>query len=166
MAIAEQQVPETPPAQGGTVRVENPATGQVIGDVPLRRAEEVAAMVARARAVQPAWEALGYEGRARVLRRAQQWVATNRDRVVQTIVSETGKAYEDALVAEVLYAASAFGFWAKHAPKFLADEKVRAASPFVLGRKLVVRYRPVGVVGVIGPWNYPLTNSFGDCIQI
>ena len=34
----------------------------------------------------------------------------------------------------------------------------------MLGRKLVVRYRPVGVVGVIGPWNYPLTNSFGDCI--
>ena len=32
------------------------------------------------------------------------------------------------------------------------------------GRKLIVRYAPVGVVGVIGPWNYPLTNSFGDCI--
>src|ERR687893_2681523 len=71
---------------------------------------------------------------------------------------------EDVLIAEVNYAASAFGFWAKNAPKFLADEKVRTTSPFVLGRKLVVRYQPLGLVAVIGPWNYPLTNSFGDCI--
>ena len=77
---------------------------------------------------------------------------------------ESGKTYEDALLAEVAYAANAFGFWAKHAPDYLGDEKVRTANPFVLGRKLVVRYRPVGLVGVIGPWNYPLTNSFGDCI--
>jgi acyl-CoA reductase-like NAD-dependent aldehyde dehydrogenase len=41
---------------------------------------------------------------------------------------------------------------------------VKTASPFVKGRKLIVRHVPVGVVGVIGPWNYPLTNSFGDCI--
>ena len=41
---------------------------------------------------------------------------------------------------------------------------MRTGSPFLLGKKCVVRYRPVGVVGVIGPWNYPLTNSFGDCV--
>jgi acyl-CoA reductase-like NAD-dependent aldehyde dehydrogenase len=91
-------------------------------------------------------------------------VIDNADRVARTIVSENGKAYEDAQLAEVSYAAAAFGFWAKNAPKYLADEKVRTTSPFVLGRKLAVRYEPVGVVGVIGPWNYPLTNSFGDCI--
>src|SRR3954465_12856023 len=119
MATVEHQVPETPPAPAGTIQVENPATGRVIGEVPVRRPEEVAEMVARARAAQPAWEALGYEGRGRVLRRAQQWVARNQARIVGTIVAETGKAYEDALVAEVLYAASAFGFWAKHAPEFL-----------------------------------------------
>ena len=68
------------------------------------------------------------------------------------------------MLAEVAYAASGFGFWAKHAPKYLADEKVSTSNPFVLGRKLRVRYAPAGVVGVIGPWNYPLTNSFGDCI--
>ena len=122
------------------------------------------ALVARARAAQPAWEALGFEGRAKVLRRAQKWMVDNADRIARTIVSETGKAYDDALLAEVAYAISAFGFWAKHAPRFLADEKVRTSSPFLVGRRLVVRYRPLGVIGVIGPWNYPLTNSFGDCI--
>jgi acyl-CoA reductase-like NAD-dependent aldehyde dehydrogenase len=99
-----------------------------------------------------------------VLRRAQKWTVDNADRIARTIVSETGKAYDDALLAEVGYVASAFGFWARHAPRFLGDEKVRTSSPFLVGRRLVVRYRPLGVIGVIGPWNYPLNNSFGDCI--
>jgi acyl-CoA reductase-like NAD-dependent aldehyde dehydrogenase len=146
------------------IEVKNPATGEVIGSVPAVPVEEVGAQVARARAAQLGWEALGFDGRAKVLRRAQKWIVDNGERVAQTIVSENGKAYEDAYVAEVGYTAAAFGFWAKNAPKFLADEKLRSSSPFVLGRKLVVRYAPVGVVGVIGPWNYPLINSFGDCI--
>jgi len=147
-----------------SIQVENPATGAVIATVPATSAEDVRALAARARAAQPAWEALGFEGRGRVLRRAQKWVTDHRDRIVETIVSETGKTHDDALLNEIIYAATAFGFWAKHAPSYLADEKVRSANPLVAGRKLVVRYRPLGVIGVIGPWNYPLTNSFGDCI--
>jgi acyl-CoA reductase-like NAD-dependent aldehyde dehydrogenase len=148
----------------GAIEVTNPATGAVVGSVAETSPEDVPELVARARAAQPAWEALGFEGRAKVLRRAQKWVVDNTDRIVDTIVSETGKTREDAQLAEVGYAAGAFGFWAKHAERYLADEKVRSASPFVAGRKLVVRYAPLGVVGIIGPWNYPLTNSFGDCI--
>jgi acyl-CoA reductase-like NAD-dependent aldehyde dehydrogenase len=158
---------EQPPATAGeesSIRVSNPATGELVATVPRVAAADVADLVARARAAQPAWESLGFDGRARVLRRAQRWVVESSDRIARTIVSETGKAYDDALMAEVGYAAAAFGFWAKQAPRFLGDEKVRTTSPFLLGRKLVVRYRPLGVIGVIGPWNYPLTNSFGDCI--
>ncbi|MEN3283254.1 MAG: hypothetical protein V7607_4394, partial [Solirubrobacteraceae bacterium] len=107
---------------------------------------------------------LGFEGRGRVLRRAQKWLVDNVDRVVETIVSETGKTYEDALIAEVMYGANALGFWAKKAPSYLADERIRSGSPLLKGKKLVLRYRPIGLVGVIGPWNYPLTNSFGDCV--
>ncbi len=165
MAIEQQNAPA--PLPGGerdTIAVENPATGEIIRHVPVTGPDEVRALAARARAAQPAWEALGFEGRARILRRAQKWVVDNSERIVGTIVAETGKAYEDAQLAEISYAATAFGFWAKHAEEFLADEKVKAGTPFVAGRKLVVRYRPLGVVGVIGPWNYPLTNTFGDCI--
>jgi acyl-CoA reductase-like NAD-dependent aldehyde dehydrogenase len=147
-----------------TIAVENPATGEVVATVPVTSPDEVTAMVSRARAAQPAWEALGYEGRGRILRRAQRWLLDNTSRVVETIVSETGKTHEDAEIAEVAYAANAFGFWAKRAPEYLADEKIRSANPFVAGRRLMVRYGPVGVVGVIGPWNYPLVNSFGDTI--
>jgi acyl-CoA reductase-like NAD-dependent aldehyde dehydrogenase len=84
--------------------------------------------------------------------------------VIETVCSETGKTYEDALIAELSYIVHAFKFWARKAPGYLADQRVRSGSPFALGRKLVVRYEPIGVVGVIGPWNYPLSNSFGDCL--
>ena len=146
------------------ITVENPATGEVVGQVPILSADEVRALAERGRAAQPAWEALGFDGRARILRRAQKWVVDHQDRLIATIVSETGKTHEDALLAEIGYVSNGFGFWAKQAPNYLADEKVRSANPFVLGRKLVVRYEPLGLVGVIGPWNYPLSNSFGDCI--
>jgi acyl-CoA reductase-like NAD-dependent aldehyde dehydrogenase len=158
MATLEQ------PTSSDEIRVENPATGELVASVPRIAPDAVPALVARARAAQPAWEALGFDGRGEILRRAQKWVVENSDRIARTIVSETGKTYDDALMAEIGYVASAFGFWAKHAPRFLADEKVRTSSPFLVGRRLVVRYRPLGVIGVIGPWNYPLTNSFGDCI--
>ena len=158
MATIEQ------PDRPETIEVENPATGKVIRTVPVTSPGEVAAMVDRARAAQPAWEALGFEGRGRVLRRMQKWLVDNAERVIQTIVDESGKTYEDAAVVELAYGAGALGFWAKRAPEYLADEKIRTSNPFVAGRKLVVRYGPVGVVGVIGPWNYPLTNSFGDSI--
>ena len=159
MATLEEQ-----PTASDQIRVENPATGEFVAAVPRVGVDAVPGLVARARAAQPAWEALGFDGRAKILRRAQKWTVDNADRVARTIVSETGKAYEDALLAVVGYVVGAFGFWAKHAPRFLADEKVRTSSPFLVGRRLLVRYRPLGVVGVIGPWNYPLTNSFGDCI--
>jgi len=166
--MASTEAPATQSTNGAPTRpdieVENPATGQVIATVPDLGPEEVKDLAAKARAAQPGWEALGFEGRGRVMRRAQKWMLDHADRVIETIVSETGKTYEDAQLAEISYGASAFGFWAKNAGKYLADERVKSSSPLVLGRKLIVRFRPLGLVGVIGPWNYPLTNSFGDCI--
>jgi acyl-CoA reductase-like NAD-dependent aldehyde dehydrogenase len=147
-----------------SIVVENPATGKVVATVPAATPEQVKEMVARARRAQPAWQALGFEGRAKILRRAQKWVLDNSDRFLDTVVAESGKTREDAALAELGYAASAFGFWAKNAAKYLADEKIHASSPFLIGRRVFVLYEPVGVVGVIGPWNYPFTNSVGDAI--
>src|SRR4029079_7078826 len=101
------------------IEVLNPATGDVIRKVPDLGPADVAELARRGRAAQPGWEALGCEGRGRILRRAQKWVLDNADRVIATIVSETGKTYEDAMFAEFSYAASSFGFWAKNAEEFL-----------------------------------------------
>jgi len=84
MATVEQQ-------QSTGTAVENPATGEVIGNVPSTTPEELRAMAERGRAAQPAWEALGFDGRAKILRRAQKWVTDNAERIAKTIVAESGK---------------------------------------------------------------------------
>jgi acyl-CoA reductase-like NAD-dependent aldehyde dehydrogenase len=166
MASVEQQTPaETNGASAPTIGVENPATGELITTIPVHGADELKAMADRARAAQPQWEAIGFEGRGRIMRRAQKWMLDNADRVLDTVVSETGKTYEDAQLADFGYTVSALGFWAKEGPKYLEDERVPSwRNPVAAGKKLVIRYAPVGLVGVIGPWNYPIVNSFGDCI--
>ena len=175
MATVEQHVEqEISQAHNGTARdedrthpeipVENPATGAQIAAVPDLDGDAVAELAARARIAQPGWEAIGFDGRAQVLLRMQKWLMDNADQVTETIVSETGKTYEDARLAEVAYGGGAFGFWAKNAEKYLEDERVHTAAGAVKGKKLILRHRPLGLIGVIGPWNYPLMNSFGDCI--
>src|SRR5438094_6166030 len=175
MATVDQQVSQQAPKDaahagnglaegGGGIPVESPATGETIATVPDLGADAVAEMAARGRAAQPGWDAFGFEGRARVLLRAQKWLMDNSEQVVSTIVAETGKTYEDATFAEISYGGGAFGFWAKEAANYLADERVKSSQVLVKGKKLILRFRPLGLIGAIGPWNYPLTNSFGDCI--
>ena len=89
---------------------------------------EVAAVVARARAAQPGWEALGFDGRAKILRRAQKWTIDNADRIARTIVSETGKTYEDAQLAEVSYAAPAPSASGPRTPRSTSPTR-RSARP-------------------------------------
>ena len=148
----------------GMIAVENPATGETIASVPNMSAGQVEALVARARAAQPAWEAMGFEARGRLMLRLRHWLVANRERLIDTVVAENGKTREDALLAELFYMADSLGFWAKRAKGYLAEEKMRTHSPFVLGKKVVVRHRPLGVVGVIAPWNYPLTLGVGDAL--
>ncbi len=155
---------EIEPAPDGMIAVENPATGEQIATVENMSSAQVEALVARARRAQPAWEALGFDERARLMYRLRHWLVTNRAAVIDTVVAENGKTREDALLAELFYMADSLGFWAKRAEKYLADEKVRTHSPFVFGKKVVIRHRPLGVVGVIAPWNYPLTLGVGDAL--
>jgi acyl-CoA reductase-like NAD-dependent aldehyde dehydrogenase len=148
-----------------TIAVENPATGAVITSVPVIGPAELASLAERARAAQPDWAALGFGGRAALMRRAQRWTLANRERVIDTVIQETGKTYEDAHTTDYGYVVQSFGFWAKHAERYLADERTHYwGNPAVAGKRLVLRHEPVGVVGVIGPWNFPLVNGFGDCI--
>jgi acyl-CoA reductase-like NAD-dependent aldehyde dehydrogenase len=117
MATVEQRATATGSTNGDGIRVENPATGEIIGSVPNRSA-------ARWRRSSRAHGRPSRRGRRSdspavpaILRRAQKWVMDNSDRLIATIVSETGKTYEDAQLAEISYVASAFGFWAKAAPR-------------------------------------------------
>ena len=151
-------------AGDGSIAVENPATAETIAQVPDMGTDQVADLVGRARRAQPGWEALGFEGRAEVMYGARAWIVKNRDRMLRTVMEETGKTREDAIVGDWSFICDSLGFWAKRAARYLKDERVRPHSPFLLGKRIVVRHRPVGVVGVIGPWNFPLNLCFGDAI--
>ena len=148
---------------GRTFTVENPATGATIAELPALDRQAAVALVTRARAAQPAWDALGFQRRAAYMKDMRAWMVRNRERIIRTLGDEAGKPYEDAQL-ELFYCVDALGFWAKKAGKWLSDEKERPHSPLLLGRKVVNRYVPYGAVGVIGPWNYPLLNNFGDAI--
>jgi acyl-CoA reductase-like NAD-dependent aldehyde dehydrogenase len=147
-----------------TLEVSAPATGEHLADVREVAGAELVAVVERARGAQPFWEALRPRGRAVVFDAMRRWLLENSSRVIETLVAETGKTFEDAQTLELAYAVSALRYWSRKAESFLGEQRALSRSPLVFGRTLVTRYLPRGVVGVIGPWNYPLINSFGDCV--
>ncbi|HEX6493236.1 MAG TPA: aldehyde dehydrogenase family protein [Candidatus Dormibacteraeota bacterium] len=150
-------------ADRAPVIARNPATGAELGRVPDLAADDVHALVARARLAQPAWDALGFTGRGRLLTRMRSWVMDHTEELIAAIQAETGKVYEDAMI-EVGTLAGALAFWTRHAPRYLADERIRSLNPFVLGKRLRVRYVPRAVAGVIAPWNYPVALGLGDSV--
>ena len=125
---------------------------------------DVPTLVARAREAQREWAARPIAERAELVGAMRRWLVANRDRVVESTMRETGKTYEDAVMNEVFVVASALRFWEKKSEGYLKDERVAARSPMVLGRKFIVRRRPLGVVGVIAPWNYPLGTGLVDAV--
>ncbi len=154
-------------ADGGTepaqIEVRNPATGAVIASVPVASPAEVAATVARVRAAQADWEAMGIAGRRHWLGKLRDWVLDNQDRILDTMQAETGKVRADAS-NEPVYLADIINFYGKHAPEFIGEESVRPHSPLLAAKKLRIQYRPHPVVGIIAPWNFPLILSIGDAI--
>ena len=114
-------------------------------------------MVAAARAAQPAWEALGFEGRAEVLLAARRWMVANGERVVDTIVRRDRPARRRDPVRRALLralGARVLGQARRRATSPTRRSSPRRRSSAAAGSS--VRYAPLGVVGVIGPWNYPL----------
>ncbi len=146
------------------ITVENPATGGTAGVVAALGDAEVAQLVARARAAQAGWGRLTIPARAEILARCRRALVAERAAVGRTLRAETGKPHDDALLFDVLGVADAMRFWERHGEAFLRDETIRPRHPMLPGRRVVVRRRPLGVVGVIAPWNYPLVLGVGDAI--
>jgi acyl-CoA reductase-like NAD-dependent aldehyde dehydrogenase len=143
--------------------IRNPATGETIATLPIDSPEQVAAKVARVRAVQPDWEAMGIEGRYYWLGKLRDWILDNQDRILDTMQRETGKVRADA-TNEPTYLADVINFYGSHAADFIGEEAIRPHSPLLASKKLRVQYRPHPVVGIISPWNFPLILSLGDAV--
>jgi acyl-CoA reductase-like NAD-dependent aldehyde dehydrogenase len=158
--VAEQRQEQ---AERESFEVINPADGSVITDVPVDGPAEVAETVARVRANEPAWEALGIKGRAMWLGRLRDWLLDHQDQVADTMQRETGKVRAEAM-GEVPYLTDLINFYSRKASKYIGEQKVAAHSPLMKVKRLRVQYRPYPVVGVISPWNFPLILSLGDAI--
>ncbi|MGA8746128.1 MAG: aldehyde dehydrogenase family protein [Solirubrobacterales bacterium] len=143
--------------------VHNPATGGLIATVPVDSPQTVSEVVARVRANQPEWEALGIEGRYRWLGKLRDWLLDNADQVLDTMQLETGKVRADA-ANEPAYLADLINFYGAKAARFIGEEGVRPHTPLLAAKRLRIQYRPHPVVGIISPWNFPLILALGDAI--
>jgi acyl-CoA reductase-like NAD-dependent aldehyde dehydrogenase len=151
------------PGEAGRLEVLNPATGAAIAGVEIDSPQRVAETVARVRGNQPAWEALGIEGRYRWLGKLRDWLLDNSERVLDTMQAETGKVRADAS-NEPAYLADLINFYGARASKFIGEEAIRPHTPLLAAKKLRVQYRPYPVVGIISPWNFPLVLGLGDAL--
>ena len=146
-----------------TFDVRNPATGGLIETVAVDSPEVVAETVARVRANQAEWEAIGIEGRYHWLGKLRDWILDNTERIGDTMQAETGKVRADVSL-DLGYVADLINFYGSKAADYIGDETVRPNSPLLAAKKLTIQYRPFPVVGVISPWNFPLAMALGDSI--
>ncbi|MGB6762519.1 aldehyde dehydrogenase family protein [Mycobacterium sp.] len=137
-----------------------PATGQVVGRVPVATSVEVEAVAARLRAAQPAWQKLGVEGRSRWLGKWRDWLLDHTDDLLTVLQLETGKSWGDTNVE--IAAVQIINYWIDNAGEFLADETVRPYGAANAAKRLTISYEPYPLVGVITPWNTPLSMPLLD----
>src|SRR6185295_9820996 len=140
----------------------NPATGELIGSVPTIVPEEVQGVVDDVARIQPAWAELPAKTRASYMKRAADALLDDIDEIAKLLSEEQGKPLTEAYTMELLPTVDALHWCAKAGPKILADEKVPMTQAFTLSKKGRFSYEPIGVVGVIAPWNYPWSIPFGE----
>jgi succinate-semialdehyde dehydrogenase/glutarate-semialdehyde dehydrogenase len=128
----------------------NPATGEVVGEVPVTSADQIPAIVARARIAQVAWGALGLEGRVEVLLKTKELFAERAEAHGELMTREMGKPLKEGIGE-----AKSLGMIDHE-----LDEIVSALQPEIVedGRlRSTIYHDPLGVVGAITPWNFPMS---------
>jgi succinate-semialdehyde dehydrogenase/glutarate-semialdehyde dehydrogenase len=148
-------------SSGETIEVFAPFTGGKLHDLPVSSRQDVADAAERARAAGAAWRSSGFAHRRRVLLRAHDLLIERRELLIDAVQTETGKTRGQAF-EEVFVGASTTRYYALGAERMLRTHRRRGGIPVVISAS--VGYRAKGLVGVITPWNYPLSLSLFDVI--
>ena len=148
------------PAAGATFDSLDPATGQVIATHPVHGPEAVQEAVGRAREAALWWQAQGWQGRRTHLRAWKGEIARRLPELAELVHRENGKPHADA-VLEIALAVDHVEWAAKHAPKVLGRRRVPSGL-MAANQSAWLEYQPLGVIGVIGPWNYPVFTPMGS----
>ncbi|SCE95937.1 Acyl-CoA reductase [Micromonospora haikouensis] len=154
------RVPGAPIISDGRLVSTSPATGAEVGRLPVAAADDVARAVEQAREAAGWWAGLGFTGRRERLLRWRGVLARRIEELAELMHAEGGKPVPDAIV-EVLTAIEHIDWAARNAGRVLRPRRVR--SRLILAEFTGhLEYQPYGVVGVIGPWNYPVFTPIGS----
>ncbi len=140
----------------------NPATGELVGSVETITPAQVQGVVDEVAEVQPFWGQLSLGDRARYLRRAADVVLEEIDEIAELLTREQGKPRTESYTMELLPTVDLLHWCADAGPEILADEKISYPQLFLKTKRSFFSYEPIGVVGVIAPWNYPWSIPFGE----
>jgi acyl-CoA reductase-like NAD-dependent aldehyde dehydrogenase len=140
----------------------NPATGKIIGQTPVNTVEELERAVALAKIAQHDWAKISFDERAIHLYRIRDYIVENTDRIADCISRDNGKTKMDALSTEVLPTGMAITYYAKNAKGVLKRKRLHGGSILTINKRSYVDWVPVGVIGIISPWNYPFAIPFHE----
>ena len=139
----------------------SPTDGHRLGAVPTITPEQVQGVVDDVTGVQPFWAALPLVERARYMRRTAQVVIDQMEELTELLTREQGKPRNESYVMELVPTVDALHWIAAEGPKILGDERI-SMPIFMKQKRARHTYEPLGVVGVIAPWNYPWSIPFGE----
>lgn len=143
----------------------DPGTGKEIGRVPLCSPENVRSAVANARLAQPAWASLTFRQRARIILQARKLMLAERDELALLISQETGKPVAEALSMEIVPTLDTMHYFAHAAEDLLRPQKIDIGQYRLMGRSSTIVFRPLGVIGIISPWNFPLATPADEIVM-
>ncbi|MBA3440790.1 MAG: aldehyde dehydrogenase family protein, partial [Pyrinomonadaceae bacterium] len=143
----------------------DPATAEEIGRAPLLSAAEVTEAVRHAREAQGQWAKLSFRERGRIVMRARQIALDEMESIAELISRETGKPIAEAVSMEIVPTLDLMQHFARHTARLLRDEKVDIGQYGLMGRSSNIHYRPLGVVGIISPWNFPWAIPLGEVVM-
>lgn len=145
-----------------TFESHSPADGRVIATFPVMAADEVREVVDRARIAATWWAAIGFDERRRRLSRFKGLLAKRSRELAELVHAENGKPTDDALL-EIILSVEHTNWAALHAERVLKRRAVRPGL-LTLNHAAHVQYQPLGVLGIIGPWNYPVFTPIGSIV--
>jgi acyl-CoA reductase-like NAD-dependent aldehyde dehydrogenase len=143
------------------IAVHAPFTGALLGELPAGGGADVERAVCQARAAQPGWAARSFADRGKIFLRFHDLLLQRQHEALDLIQSETGKARAHAF-EEILDTAIAARYYARRARRLLSPRRRKGALPLLTWTTEL--RAPVGVVGFITPWNFPLTLGVADAI--
>jgi acyl-CoA reductase-like NAD-dependent aldehyde dehydrogenase len=145
-----------------TLESHSPSDGRSLGSVAVTSPQDVQPVVDAVGRLQPFWAQLTLAERGRYLQRAAQVLIDESDQIRDLLAAEQGKPRNEAFSMELLPTIDALGWIAREGQRILADEKIPMPQLFLKTKRSFFTYEPLGVVGVISPWNYPWSIPFGE----